>query len=195
MSGDIEEWRVIAGFPAYEVSNYGRVRRRLPAHSGRSVFTRRGKPQVRVGKLLKPAIVKGYYQVQLYTGHGRGRLRKVHALVCEAFHGPRPTPKHEAAHDDGNKLNNYYRNLYWATRRQNSLDQHRHGTMRVGDKVPMTKLTLLQVYEIRRLCRNRAETYEAIGRRFGVTGTAVYCIDTRRAWKWLSRHRVMIEEC
>lgn len=46
----------------------------------------------------------------------------IHTLVCLAFHGPKPTPKHQVAHKDCNKMNNGYLNLRWATPKENIAD-------------------------------------------------------------------------
>jgi hypothetical protein len=40
----------------------------------------------------------------------------VHILICLAFHGPKPTPKHTVDHRDKNKSNNCAENLRWATK-------------------------------------------------------------------------------
>lgn len=44
---------------------------------------------------------------------------KVHRLVCEAFHGPAPSPRHVVIHIDENGLNNRPENLMWGTQKQN----------------------------------------------------------------------------
>lgn len=42
----------------------------------------------------------------------------VHLLVCEAFHGPRPSKSHHAHHIDGDKVNNKASNLEWQHRKR-----------------------------------------------------------------------------
>lgn len=67
-------------------------------------------------------------------GPGGGRLtRKVHRLVCEAFHGPRPEGKQCVAHRDGDTENNRPHNVYWATYLENAADRDRHGTTAKGE--------------------------------------------------------------
>ncbi|WP_449411892.1 HNH endonuclease signature motif containing protein [Methylobacterium komagatae] len=51
---------------------------------------------------------------------GFGHRRLVHRLVCEAFHGPAPTPEHQVAHADGTRWNARADNLRWATRTENT---------------------------------------------------------------------------
>lgn len=166
-----EEWRPVEGWP-FEVSSLGRVRR-----------TRRGKGCK--NPILKCGIdCWGYRRVTLrdkprmWQGH-------VHILVCEAFHGPRP-PAHEAAHWDGDKLNNVPDNLRWATSAENHDDMIRHGHSARGKRHHNTKLDEQAVREIRALL---AEGYTStqIHRRFnfGVSRSAILGIQQRRNWGWL----------
>jgi hypothetical protein len=60
-----EEWRIVAGFDNYEVSDLGRVRNRI------------------TGYVLTPQIHHGYLQVAL----GRGNVKPIHKLVATAFLG------------------------------------------------------------------------------------------------------------
>ena len=71
------------------------------------------------GKPMKPALNRhGYLDVNL-SKEGKHRTFRVHKLVAEAFHGPRPLGK-IVHHKDGNKLNNRADNLEW-------LSHHEHG--------------------------------------------------------------------
>lgn len=72
----------------------------------------------------------------------------VHDLVCEAFHGLRPDGM-EAAHYDGNRLNNQAGNLRWATHEENEADKIRHGRVAHGDRNGNAKLTAEQVARLR----------------------------------------------
>jgi hypothetical protein len=144
-SGNVqEEWRIIPDFPAYEVSNLGQVRRRTDAFSGRRLT----KLQSPAGKLLKPTVVKGYFQVHL-SGPSGWKNAKVHRLVCAAFHGSPIGGRRDVTHVDGNPFNNAATNLRWATSQENNLDRRRHGTMPRGAHHYSAKLTAHQVHEIR----------------------------------------------
>lgn len=72
-------------------------------------------------KLLRSGLKKpGRLQVSL----GDNKWQYVHAVVCSAFHGPRP-PGMEVRHLDGNSLNNNAENLAWGTRADNCRDDKR----------------------------------------------------------------------
>lgn len=122
MSETIEEWRVIDDAPDYAVSDRGRVKRIVPDWQGKYD-----------GRILKPSTHRsGYLAHVLCTPSGK-ITRKVHRLVCQAWHGPSPSPKHHAAHYDGQNQNNTPDNLYWATARENVLDKKRHGTFKIPE--------------------------------------------------------------
>ena len=127
----ISEWRSVVGWPNYEVSEFGEVRRAIairisPKHS-----------------IVKPFLRCGYTAVSLCFGGGSAKAKKfnVHRLVAEAFLGPCPSPKHIVAHYDGKRTNAHYSNLRWATYAENEADKKKHGTN--------PKLTWADVTDIR----------------------------------------------
>ena len=106
-----EEWRQIPGFDAYQVSSLGRV-----------VSTVRGGTR----ELRGGYAGSGYRKVAMVGNDGHRYGKKVHLLVCEAFHGPRPDGL-IARHLNGDKTCNEASNLEWATYSENGQDQVRHG--------------------------------------------------------------------
>lgn len=162
-------WKPCPGYEGiYCVSDHGRVMRVAPGKG------------TRAGRILTPTPNnKGYYRVSL-TANGKSHLKLVHCLVCEAFNGPRPTPKHEATHQDGDHTNNRCDNLKWATHRENMRDKIRHGTSRVGP----AKLAILNdeaVREIRSLLE-LGEMQRVIAARFGVARTTINNIAIGKTW-------------
>lgn len=107
---DGEEWRPVDGFPDYEVSSLGRIWRKP-----RPTAVKRW----RHGE-LKRTKGKAAYQMVSLTKDGKSHVRRVHALVCLAFHGPPPSPDHVVDHIDENPSNNRADNLQWLTPLRNS---------------------------------------------------------------------------
>ncbi len=132
------EWRTVPSFPDYEASSEAQIRRCTPLPI-RNRCIMRPLPQ-------RPSS-RGYPRVALWVG--RRKVRFVHSLVCEAFHGPRPTASHEVAHWDGDVTNAKPSNLRWATKVENEADKVRHGSTRKGKPGKPQKLTSEQVREIR----------------------------------------------
>jgi len=105
------EWRGVPGFERhYMVGDNGQIRNRS------------------TGKLLYGEIDRdGYRRVNL-SREGKTYKRRVHRLVCEAFHGPAGAGL-ETRHGDGQRLNNAASNLSWGTKSDNMRDAVVHGTI------------------------------------------------------------------
>lgn len=162
-----EEWRDVVGWPQYQVSSHGRVRSTIGGS--------RWPPMI----LKNLVTVHGYVRITL-CHEGRRKRYTLHGLVCEAFHGPKPSKLHAVAHNDGDKLNNYYTNLRWATAKENNADKIRHGTINWGDKHGGNKLTEGDIPEIRALAAS-GWTRTDIASRYGVTRQCISFV-VRRIW-------------
>ena len=162
----IEEWRPIPGFPSYEVSSFGCVRRSMDGVTG-----------AKAGKILKPfrsSSGKGYPTVTLCVD-GKKLKRTVHALVCTVFHGNKPSDNHEVAHGNGNKLDCSKGNLRWALRFENHADKLIHGTDNRGQKHGMSKLSNEDADVIRNYPKGRG-TGIFLARQFGVSDSLISMI-------------------
>ena len=95
-----EQWRAVEGYPGYEVSNLGRVRK-----NGKLT------PLHRAGK--------GYLRTTLQKD-GKQKQDYIHRIVAKNFI-PNPENKPTVNHIDGNKDNNRVSNLEWATYRENNI--------------------------------------------------------------------------
>lgn len=151
----------------YDVSNMGRVR-----SWNNNRWGRRSEPKLM--KLSRSS--DGYLTVNL----GRGVIRRVHLLVCTAFHGQRPEG-HEAAHGNGVQTDNRADNLRWATPLENIADQLAHGTRRRGEQKSGVKLTAADVLEIRRL-RAAGVRNQDIAERFGIAPTTASPVARGKKW-------------
>lgn len=157
----VEEWRPIDGWPAYQVSSFGRVRG----------------PRV----ILSPASVGGYHVVSLVRD-GETKNRRIHSLVVEAFIGPAPFPDALIAHNDGDRTNNRVSNLRWASATENQADRVRHGTRARGSDLKHAKLCEDDIPAIRERARS-GERYADIAEDYGVSVSTVHLIKKGATWR------------
>jgi len=134
------DWASVPGWPSYEVSTCGQVRRHGPATGAV------------VGRVLRQLLnpKTGYRSVCL-SAHSVQKRVDVHRLVAMTFLGPQPSARHLVAHNDGIRTNNCVTNLRWATQAENLSDCRAHGTALVGSRNPMAAITELDVRAIRRM--------------------------------------------
>lgn len=109
---------------------------------------------------------QGYRRASL-CHHGRARPQKIAALVCAAFHGPRPTGQ-VCRHRDGDPGDDRAANLHWGTPMENvKKDARRHRTNPAGTRNPNARLRDSEIQEIRAL--RGKETQFAIATRYGIS--------------------------
>ena len=168
---DTAEWRVVQGFPDYEVSSDGRVRRLTP-HKKKAFGP---------GYMVRLRLNQdGYQTCVLWTG-SQQKTVLVHRLVCEAFHGAPLFSGAVAAHWNGQRADNRPENLRWATCKENTADSIRHGTKPLGEKHPRAKVTAADVLAIRHLAKSLRDA-DIIGRRFGLSESNTKKIIHRVTW-------------
>lgn len=174
-----EIWKPVPGWEDfYEVSSLGRVMR-LP----RFVTTKNGALALKPRNFLTcPVNNRSGYPEVLLCDSGRKRRANVHSLVCEAFHGPKPTTIHQVAHNDGTRTNNRSDNLRWATPKENAFDRNSHGTAPIGEGAGNAKLTEHEVLAIRSEYQPGYGSLAKLGRKYRVTSTQILHIVRRRQW-------------
>jgi HNH endonuclease len=155
------EWRSIRGWP-YEVSSGGFVRR-----IG--------------GRMLKAIRRDRYLCVSLSRGSDRWRPA-IHQLVCEAFHGDRPSPQHQVAHWNGDGTDNTSANLRWTTAKGNADDRGRHGNHAIGERNAGHKLTAETVAAI----LGSGLSGVQVARRFGISNSQAYRILHSQSWRQIA---------
>jgi hypothetical protein len=166
-----EEWKSVVGFEdRYEVSSFGRMRS-LGAGGRR-------------GRILKPQRGAGAFHVTLRKGDKPISVR-MHRAVLEAFAGPPPPGKPYGLHWDGNPANNRLDNLRWGSQKENCEDSARHGTKLLGETQNSTKLTALEVMEIRRAYAAGGVTMKRLGDLYGVHRITVLDAVRGRTWTHL----------
>lgn len=159
------EWKRLGSpYGNYEVSCAGEIRRG--------------------GRELKGNIDRYGYRTVLLSYAGLAKRRKVHRLVCTAFHGPAPEGL-ECAHLDGNSLNNSADNLAWATRSENIRHQIAHGTLKNnvkrGEAHHASKLTYKQVSGLR--ARHAAgESGRKLAKEVGMTSASMSSLLRGDTW-------------
>jgi hypothetical protein len=131
--GDIEIWKSIEGYENYEVSSFGNIRNK------------------NTGRVLKAAIMSGYYCLGLSSG--KTKTYSVHQLVAKAFIS-NPENKCQVNHKDKNKLNNNITNLEWMTNKENCV--HRSAG------VKQTTNQNLEIYRINPNTDEILEKYNSI---------------------------------
>lgn len=163
-------WRTVPGYPAYEVSVDGVVRRC------------QGFRCRRAHRVLVPFIrPNGYAQVILYRD-GRRQRFGVHQLVALAFLGLKPSPLHEVAHLDGQRLNNHVSNLAWLLHSENERHKDLHGTRLRGSQIGNAKLTEAQVVLIRQALAVGIRQC-ALAQTYGVSDSTVSLIARAKTWR------------
>jgi hypothetical protein len=113
----IEEWRPVPSFEGVMASSLGRIvlppRSAKMPHGGVRMYN--PKPIYGFVRCARKGAAHKYYG---YRAKYYGNM-KIHQLVCEAFHGPKPCPEAVVIHIDENSLNNKPENLRWGTQKEN----------------------------------------------------------------------------
>lgn len=168
-----ELWKSIPEYEGYyEISNVGRVRRLF-----------RGVRNLhRHSRLLKTNCLtnSGYRQACLSKNNVQS-YRYVHALVAEAFVGPRPNG-HVINHKDLNRINNCYDNLEYVTQQENTDHAIANGHVSPkGEHHKNAKLNWAIVRLIRRL--NGSLSGREMAKIWNVTPSVISRILNNNLWK------------
>lgn len=174
----IEIWKIIENWEDYEISNYGRVRRKKTAINNK---------RWKVGRVLRPQSNGNYLFICLHKNGIKKRFY-IHRLVLMAFNRE-PLKDEEGNHKDGNKLNNYMGNLEWLTHSENEKHAHRIGLKvgigcpgRVGTLHPLHKLKDGEVWLIKKLSHSKLIPQSKIAKMFNVGQTAISKINRGLRW-------------
>lgn len=168
---------ILDWIPDYDISECGEIRRITEPKKGPG---RNKKVPYSLTKFSR----SGYPSVRVMLSSGDPSIQSVHRLVCEAFHGKRPSQHHLVAHNDGDKMNSNASNLRWATQAENISDMDDHGTRMRGEAIGNSKLKECDVLAIRRM-REAGEIYRNIAEKFGVSIQSVHGICNKKVWAWL----------
>ena len=161
----MEIWKNINGFPNYEASSLGNIRSKL---TGKIMKVCKNRPDQR-----------GYYQISLTMDINSRLTRKVHTLVCIAFHGNPPTNLHTVNHKDGNKLNNNKDNLEWVTAKENTNHLFKNGL-----QPKRVKLKYEDLEKIKNLYNIKKISFKEIAQLYNVKSKAIRRMILGETWNF-----------
>lgn len=166
------EYRDVPGFPGYRVGSDGSV---WSCRSKRPGPYRQGWFSVLTDNwhLLRATTNPRGYSVLTLRRDGKKFTFRVHQLVLTTFVGPCPDGMEACHFPDRNKSNNALANLRWDTKRANAADKRAHGTFPSGEGNGNHRLTEADVIQAREEHRSGGASYAALGRRFGITDSAM----------------------
>lgn len=150
------EWQPVDGWPQYEVSRCGRVRKKNGKECGQWLNNH------------------GYALVRL--SRPRAMLR-VHRLVAGAFI---PNPHHKPCvnHLNNDRSDNRAENLEWCTQAENIRHADNQGRMQrdywSGKRPPVAALSDEQVRDLRATYSAGGVSLEALGHMFGISKRAAH---------------------
>lgn len=158
------EYRPIAGYEdLYQISEYGDV---YSGYRNKNMISTLRNNYLAVG--IRKDTVRSYFSI--------------HRLVATAF-VPNPENKPFVNHIDGNKLNNYYKNLEWCTAKENSVHAMSLGLLKSpkGEAQWLSKLKEADVIAIRLSSQSTKE----LSAKYGIGKGTVQQVRSGSHWKHL----------
>lgn len=188
MESQVEFWKPVPEFPAYDVSSNGQLRTYYwKSGTGRS-FTN-GQERGSWAYVIKstPQMIgcsfdKDGYRRAVLSRDGKGHAKRVHRLVAQAF-----IPNERLDAVQINHLNNVHDdnrlfNLEWCTKKENRDHAIAIGVWPKGVQHGGTKITERQVVEIRARVAS-GEPKVSIASDYGITASNVWRIEKRLVWR------------
>jgi hypothetical protein len=166
----IEQWRQVVGWPEYEVSNYGRVKRVSPATG------------TAAGKILNAWKKPNNYLAVGLSRKSVVTTKLIHRLVAEAWIGP--ADGLDVCHNDGDRSNNVLSNLRIDTRKGNMQDIYKHDTHIRGERCGTNKYSESLIKQIKSEIKDGA-VLRQLAMKYGIPSPTVYGIAAGRIWRWL----------
>lgn len=114
----------------------------------------------------------------------RGERMNASRAMCFLAHGEPPSPELDAAHNcgKGHLKCVHPSHVRWATKSENQLDRHVHGTAPIGTNNPQSVLSDDSVRQIRTVTGWKHRDIAAL---YGISRQTVSAIRARRLWGWL----------
>lgn len=127
----------------------------------------------------------GYLRVCLSKNNSK-KFILIHALIAIHFiENPENLPI--INHKDGNKKNNSVSNLEWCTYSHNNQHGFNTGLIKSlkGEKCKKSKLSDIQVLEIKKMLSENKLTQKEISKKFNISSNTISSIKTKTTWKHL----------
>ncbi len=141
---------------------------------GRYLVSSAGRVRQYGGRILKQwPNSQGYMLVRLSKPR---KVERVHRLVAETFIS-NPAAKPYVNHINNNRSDNNAENLEWCTQQENLAHADKQGRMQrdywVGKRSPNAKLAVDDILEIRAAYGRGGISWEALGRKYGISKRSV----------------------
>lgn len=123
---------------------------------------------------------QGYIQVTLSDDFGKFVAKSAAPIICESFHGSRPSGL-VCSHLNGNKIDNRPENLLWETQKENLKRKKAHGTHDGGCNNTRAKLDKEKLAYIKHMLREGV-SYINIAKDLGVSRTLISLVASGRSY-------------
>lgn len=176
-----EIWKPVFEYEDYyEVSNFGRIKRKE-----KQIYSKSRNCYIKKKERICEQPIHNYKYVNLIVYGKKTKLATVHRLIAIAFI-PNPENKPEVNHIDGNKLNNSLCNLEWVTRSENTLHAYKNNLIPQGENHYNSKLTKSQVIDIFKRT-HKGEKCHDIAKEFNLNKETVTNIKFQKMWKSVTK--------
>jgi hypothetical protein len=166
----VEIWKPVVGYPQYEVSTHGRIKR-VAASCG-----------TKQGKVLNPWHKKNGYLAVGLSVDCKVVTKLVHRLVAEAWIGD--VAGLDVCHNNGVRDDNRVENLRIDTRQGNMKDVVKHDTHIRGERCGTNKYAESMIRELKKEIA-QGKVLRQLAEKYGMPATTVYGIADGRTWGWL----------
>lgn len=166
----VEEWRQVVGWPEYEVSNLGRIKR-----------IRRSTGAI-AGAVLNPWKSNNGYMMVGLSRKSSVKTRLVHRLVAEAWIGQ--IDGMDVCHNNGMRHDNRLENLRIDTRKGNMQDIYKHDTHIRGERCGTNKYSEALMRQIKEEIR-AGGVVRHIAMKYGIPAPTLYGVAKGKIWSWL----------
>ena len=145
------------------------------------------------GKLLKPKIDKdGYLKVSITIKKNKTKTVFVHRLVAENFvHNEYPDLNMIVNHLDGNKQNNFYKNLEWTTAKGNTRHAVYYNLFPTGERSTLARFSNNDIEKVCKLIQKQI-LFSDIEKETGVPVNVINKIYRGDCWKSISRKYIFM---